>query len=221
MMARAGMRARAGAAGGGRRGAAAQDRIHLHTNEAEIGEALRDGGSRSTIRSRCSPPCSNNLPERVQVYPTENYYYFRFTHNGVRLCRQHPARRRRPRPGQGAFRLQRTADRLEQPSLPSTSRRARGGAGRRRSRRSRPLDYRGRAWRQDRHLRAQRPVAGASRRRACCSADETFLGPVFDESGIRFFLVFNSRLKVFHYLLDETAPVADQFVVPQGQSSRS
>ena len=42
-------------------------------------------------------------------------------------------------------------------------------------------------------------------------ADETFLGPIFDESGIRFFLVFNSRLKIFHYILDETAPVADQF----------
>ena len=24
-----------------------------------------------------------NLPERVQVYPTENYFYFRFTHNGA------------------------------------------------------------------------------------------------------------------------------------------
>ena len=24
-----------------------------------------------------------NLPERVQVYPTENYFYFRFTQNGV------------------------------------------------------------------------------------------------------------------------------------------
>ncbi|HMA72380.1 MAG TPA: hypothetical protein VKP67_12950 [Xanthobacteraceae bacterium] len=24
-----------------------------------------------------------SLPDRVKVYPTENYYYFRFTHNGV------------------------------------------------------------------------------------------------------------------------------------------
>src|SRR6185295_1415469 len=47
-------------------------------------------------------------------------------------------------------------------------------------------------------------------------ADEKFLGPIFDESGIRFFLVFNSRLKVFHYILDETAPVADQFAALKG-----
>ena len=42
--------------------------------------------------------------------------------------------------------------------------------------------------------------------------DEKYLGPVFDESAIRFFLVFNKRLKLFHYVLDETVAVADQFV---------
>ena len=42
--------------------------------------------------------------------------------------------------------------------------------------------------------------------------DEKYLGPVFDESAIRFFLIFNQRLKLFHYILDETIPVADQFV---------
>jgi hypothetical protein len=35
---------------------------------------------------------------------------------------------------------------------------------------------------------------------------------VFDESGVRFFLVFNTRLNVFHYLLDETQPAADDWV---------
>jgi hypothetical protein len=40
---------------------------------------------------------------------------------------------------------------------------------------------------------------------------ETYIGPVFDESGLRFFLVFNTEEKIFLYILDETAPVADQF----------
>ena len=35
---------------------------------------------------------------------------------------------------------------------------------------------------------------------------------MFDESGVRFFLVFNSRLKLFHYVLDETVTPADVFV---------
>ena len=38
-------------------------------------------------------------------------------------------------------------------------------------------------------------------------ADERIIGPVFDESGLRFFLLFNARLKIFHYVLDEAAPV--------------
>ena len=59
-------------------------------------------------------------------------------------------------------------------------------------------------------LSAVKPPPGAMR------ADEIFLGPVFDESGIRFFLLFNSRLKLFHFVLDETTPVADQFAAPKG-----
>jgi hypothetical protein len=43
------------------------------------------------------------------------------------------------------------------------------------------------------------------------SEDERYIGPVFDESGIRFFLVYNGKLKLFHYLLDETIRVGDQF----------
>ena len=42
---------------------------------------------------------------------------------------------------------------------------------------------------------------------------ETYLGPVFDESGVRFFLVFHEELKVFMFVLDESAPPADQFNV--------
>ena len=41
---------------------------------------------------------------------------------------------------------------------------------------------------------------------------ERFIGPIFDESGIRFFLVYNTKLKIFHYILDETVKVADEFV---------
>ena len=40
-------------------------------------------------------------------------------------------------------------------------------------------------------------------------ADERYIGPIFDESGIRFFLIYNSARKLFHYILDETVPVDD------------
>ena len=54
---------------------------------------------RSTIRSRCSPSCSASCRSACRSIPTENYYYFRFVHNGVRLLRQHPAGGHRSRPG--------------------------------------------------------------------------------------------------------------------------
>jgi hypothetical protein len=42
--------------------------------------------------------------------------------------------------------------------------------------------------------------------------EEIYIGPVFDDSAIRFFLVFNSRLKMFHYVLDETVRVNEEFL---------
>jgi hypothetical protein len=47
---------------------------------------------------------------------------------------------------------------------------------------------------------------------AALAPNDQFIGPVFDESGIRFFLVFNIKLKLFHYILDETVKPADVFV---------
>jgi hypothetical protein len=46
---------------------------------------------------------------------------------------------------------------------------------------------------------------------AALGPDEKYLGPVFDDSAIRFFLLYNTRLKIFHYVLDETIRVADEF----------
>jgi hypothetical protein len=42
---------------------------------------------------------------------------------------------------------------------------------------------------------------------------------VFDESGIRFFLVFDRKLKIFHFILDETVRVADR-LEPAGRTDR-
>ncbi len=42
--------------------------------------------------------------------------------------------------------------------------------------------------------------------------DEIYIGPIFDDSALRFFLIYNPRLKIFHYVLDETARAAEQFM---------
>ena len=45
---------------------------------------------------------------------------------------------------------------------------------------------------------------------------ETYIGPMFDESGIRFFLVFQPELKIFMFMLDETADNPEQFIQVDG-----
>src|SRR6476646_8871324 len=82
MMARAGLMVLALLAGSIAAGRA-QDRIHLRTNETDIGEVLRDGGVTIDDPLAVFATVLKNLPERVQVYPTENYFYFRFSQNGV------------------------------------------------------------------------------------------------------------------------------------------
>jgi hypothetical protein len=150
-----------------------------------------------------------NLPDRVKIYPTENYYYFSFTHNHVRYAgniRLDAQDRDRGKvnfayyPDLAEWREQ---DPLVYVLLDSS----RGVA----VEQLEPLLYRitygGRSVVFELNdLRNVKPPAGT------LTADETFIGPIFDESAMRFFLVFNRKLKLFHYILDETIDIADQLV---------
>jgi hypothetical protein len=150
------------------------------------------------------------LPDRVRVYPTENYYYFRFVHNGLRYA--------------GNLRLDvlsRDNGKIEfayyeelAPWIPE-------GLGveqyvqldasygvqvERQSRLVYRVTYKGKAV-----IFALNDLSEVKPPAGLLAADERFIGPIFDESAIRFFLLFNTRLKVFYYVLDETALVPDTF----------
>jgi hypothetical protein len=188
--------------------ASAQDRIHLRTNEAEIGEALRDGGITIDDPLAVFAAVLKNLPERVQVYPTENYFYFRFTHNAVVYAGNiRLAASDRDRGKVNFAYSEPPADWNPNPKNHHAVLGAEQGVT---VEKSGPLSYR--------VTHAAKSVTFARNDLSkvkpppdAIKPDETFLGPVFDESAIRFFLMFNARLKVFHFVLDETTPVADQF----------
>jgi hypothetical protein len=212
MMARAGIAALALLAGGIAT-ALAQDRIHLHTNEAEIGEVLRDGGVTIDDPLAVFGAVLKNLPERVQVYPTENYFYFRFTQNSVVYS--------------GNIRLA-AADRdrgrvnfsyNEQPAdwnaNPKNRHAVLGAVQGVTVEKAAPLTYRVSHAGQTVTF-VLNDLSGVKPPAELLKPDEIFLGPVFDESAIRFFLLFNARLKTFHYVLDETMPVADQLIPLKG-----
>ena len=188
--------------------AGAQDVPALHTNQAYLEEAGRasvlDVGDPMAVFAFVL----NSLPDRVKVYPTENYYYFTFIDRGV--------------PYAGNIRLD-AADRDSgkvsfgyyedfarwKPDVPVTFRLLGAEDGVKLEKRDRfayRLSYGAKAVLFELNDLSQvKPPAQA------IGPDERFIGPIFDESGIRFFLIYNGKLKIFHYVLDETAPVADSF----------
>ena len=155
----------------------------------------------------------NSLPDRVKVYPTENYYYFSFIHNAT--------------PYGGNIRIERDeADkvslhfgyyetegewRLETPRKHVVFDASQGVT----LEKIEPLVYRVSYGGKSvvfvlNDLSEVKPPAGA------LAPEEKFIGPIFDDSGIRFFLVYNSKLKIFLYILDETAKVAEDLFPYQG-----
>jgi len=195
-------------------GACALDRPRLSTNEAYVEETLR------AMEFEISDPLSvlafvlENLPDRVKVYPTENYYYFRFTLNGTPYAgsiRLPPGERDEGKIEFGYYKdLTEWSDALAGGVHLIVSP-AQGLEIERLDRFAYRLTYRNKSvvfMLND--LSDVRPPAAA------LGADEKFLGPIFDESGVRFFLIFNAKLKLFHYVLDETVRVADDLSAVAG-----
>lgn len=146
------------------------------------------------------------LPDRVKVYPTENYFYFSFFANGVRYA--------------GNIRLDastRDKGKVHFAYFPDLQEWASGedlnylvldashGVS---VEKIGDLVYRVGDGRKSvifelNDLRGVKPPP------SWVLPNERYIGPIFDESGMRFFLIYNSANKLFHYILDETVPVDD------------
>ncbi len=148
------------------------------------------------------------LPSRVKVYPTENYYYFYFYHQGSRYAgniRLEAATR-----DEGKVNFAYYVD-MNEWHLKEDNRqyvvlgKDDGVAVEKVERLLYRVTYGEKSVLFELNdLSAVRSPAGV------LGPDEKFLGPIMDESGVRFFLVFNEKLKIFHYILDETIPLADE-----------
>lgn len=179
----------------------------LQTNQAYVENVLRDDVLAIDDVKAVFAHTFAQLPDRVRVYPTENYFYFSFYHGGVRYA--------------GNFRLD-TADRDqgivyfayfeaftgwrrdEIDKFKSFA--AEDGV---KVEKVENLTYRITVNNKSvmfelNDLSHVKPPENS------LHSDEVFIGPVFDESGIQFFLIYNPRLKLFHYILNEIAPVPDQ-----------
>lgn len=192
-------------------GASAQsaDPPQLHTHQSYIEEVLRPTTLDVQDPMAVFGLVLNSLPDRVKVYPTENYFYFTFTYNGS--------------PYAGNIRLD-ASDRdqgkvqfgyYEQTNgwrddTPIVFRVLDGSSGVRLEKVERflyRLIYAGKSV-----LFELNDLSQVTPPATVLAPRERFIGPIFDDSGIRFFLVYNSAIKNFLYILDETVKVADDFV---------
>jgi hypothetical protein len=179
----------------------------LHFNQAYVEEAMRTGTLDVNDPMAVFAYVFAALPERVKVYPTENYFYFTFIHDGA--------------PYDGNIRLDASnrddgkvifaySEDLEEWRSPTDVKHlildeSAGVKLEKVDRLVYRMTYRDRSVVFELNdLSGVRPPANA------LAPNETFIGPVFDESGVRFFLVFDQKLKIFHFILDETVRVADQ-----------
>jgi hypothetical protein len=184
----------------------------LDLNELEIVETLKPSSLAIDDPMAVFAYVLGSLRERVQVYPTENYYYFRFTHNGIAYAGNIRLAAVDRDGGKVHFfygpRLTDWND--DPPERYVALTRAEGVE----VQRTAPLVYRV-SYRGKSVSFVLNDLSQVKPPEDLLGPDERFLGPIFDESGIHFFLIFNTKAKVFHYLRDETARAGDEFAPPQ------
>lgn len=150
-----------------------------------------------------------SLPERVKVYPTENYYYFKFMHNGQNYSgniRLDAADR-----DDGKLHFAYFEDLQEYRAQPLILYRvldkSAGVTVEKVDRLLYKVTYKDKSV-----LFELNDLSNVRPPLRSVAADEIYIGPVFDDSALQFFLMFNKRLKIFHYILNETGKVNDTFL---------
>jgi hypothetical protein len=186
------------------------------TNETYVNEAVRSAGFDLADPLAVFAFVLNSLPQRVNVYPTENFYYFRFMHDGVPVSgniRLDVLDR-----DQGTVRFAYFEDHADWKKDGREQAIALGASHGVIVERLEPLHYRV-SYRGKLVEFVLNDVSQHKPPPAIVGRDEVVIGPIFDESAMRFFLVFNAKQKTFHYLLDETGSVADR-LVPSAKTDR-
>ncbi len=152
----------------------------------------------------------DGLPDRVAVFPTENYSYFRFYDRGVRYMGNIRLASGARDEGKVHFAYQVETTAWRDPGGDPVYHALLGTADGVRVERVEPLLYRV-TFRGRSVLFALNDLSRVKPPADALGPRERYIGPVADESGLRFFLVYNAAIRAFHYVLDETERVPEQF----------
>lgn len=186
--------------------AAETPRLYTHENYVEDATRITELPIKDTVAM--FEWVLGNLRERVKVYPTENYYYFYFVYNGTRYAgniRLDASDRDRGKVHFAYYEdLAEWKD--EEPVTHLVLDKKQGVTVEKVDRLVYRVSYKDKSV-----VFELNDLAKVTPPASIVGPDEKYLGPVFDDSAIRFFLVYNTKLKIFHYLLDETIRPADEF----------
>lgn len=180
----------------------------IKTNEAYLDDVLAKPAFDIKVIDEVFDHIFSTLGDEVTVYPTENYYYFKFMHEGV--------------PYAGNFRLD-IADRdqgiihfayfsennpfTEQALSEHRAYNAQFGVA---VEKKDELAYA--VTRNERTVMFKlNDLRGVAPAESQIGPSEVYLGPVFDESGVQMFLLWNPDLKMFLYVLDESVASEQHF----------
>ncbi len=189
--------------------AAAQPLPTLETNQAYVESVTAESSLAVGDPMAVFAYVLDSLPARVKVYPTENHYYFSFLLDGIRYAGNIKIDAYLRSEGKVAFTYY--EDRpvwLTDTSGPHlVLGAAQGVTVEKLDELTYKLTYKNKSV-----VFALNDLSQVKPPAAALTPDERFIGPVFDDSAVRFFLVFNPKLKLFHYILDETIKPADVLV---------
>jgi hypothetical protein len=186
---------------------AAAERPRVYTNEQYVDDLTRQTDLPLDDPKAMLAFILESIPDRVKVYPTENYYYFYFYHRGTRYAGNIRLDAKDRDDGKLHFAyFAELTEWQKDDALTYTKFGKEDGVA---IERLDPLVYR--VTLGSRSVVFQlNDLATVAPPPNIVGADEQYLGPVFDESGVRLFLLFNRELKLFHYVLDETVPLTDE-----------
>jgi len=184
------------------------DRPRLYTNESYVEDVTWTASAPLSDTKAMFAYVLESLPNSVKVYPTENYFYFYFYNNGTRYAGN--IRLDAMDRDEGKLYFAYYADLTEAKKKTDVVYIALGKADGVTVEKLKRLVYRI-SYGQKSVVFSLNDISNAVPPADKLGPDENFLGPIFDESAIRFFLVYNKKLKIFHYILDETMKPSDEY----------
>ena len=205
----AGALALAGAFLGDAPGVAAADVPRLETNQRYVEEVTAPSRLDVTEMKAVLRYVLAGLPDEVIVYPTENYFYFGFTDGGIRWAGN--LRLDAETRDLGKIHMTYFKDFTAWQHDETDYTKVWGAEDGVTVTKVGPLAYRvgfeGRSV-----LFRLNDLSDVVPPEGVLLPGERYLGPVFDESGIRFFLVFRPEERQFLFVLDETVRTPDEFI---------